>query len=151
MLMSVYLHDEIASVLKCYGNLSDVVNKVLDAASAGAFDFEDKPEAPNRSGARRYDIDITNEDYIELHRMYRNSPKISLRRLLYWFVENEMYEILEWQVVNPYDSAVLAKRRKLIIKARQATEALCQALSGEEGEIAENARQLIKELENRYV
>lgn len=147
MIMSVYLHDEIASVLRCYGSLDDVINKVLDAASDGEFDFEDKPEAPARDGARRYDVDVKNDEYIELHRMFRNSPKISLRRLLYWFVENEMYEVLGWEVVAEYIDRMEQKRKKLAAKARQDLESLRSVVKGDSYDIVMQAINLISSLE----
>lgn len=150
MLISVYLHDEIASILKCYGTIDEVVNRVLDEASSGAFDFEDKPSAPDRSGARRYDVDVKNNDYLEVYRMCPNSHKISLRRLLYWFVENEMYDMLGWEATHPYTSKSTEKCKRLIEKARQSLEALCTVITGDDYNLAIQSKNLIEELEKRY-
>lgn len=103
MLISIYLHKQIAETLQCYGELSDVVNKILDASEQGAFDMLDMPKCEPRDGAARYNIDITNETYLELLDTFSvNSPRISLRRIIYWFVEQEMYEVLGWEVMNDY-------------------------------------------------
>ena len=99
MKISIYLHKPIADLLKEFGNLSFVVNKILERVEDGTLELENKPAAPDRYGASRYNIDITNEYYLSLIATYSvNSPKISLRRLLYWFVENEIYEELDWKI-----------------------------------------------------
>ena len=115
MLLSVYLHDEIHSVLNCFGELNDVVDKILVAAAEGQIELMCKPPAPDRSGARRFDIEVTNEDYLTLLRQVgTKSPRVSLRRLLYWFVEEEVYEMLGWEMTNDYRSDKDAKFKKRI-------------------------------------
>lgn len=150
MKMSVYLHNEICSVLKCFGSLDEVTNKILDAASSGEFDVENKPKVIERSGARRYDVDVQNEDYLELYAIRRNSPSISLRRLLYWFVENEMYEYLGWEVKSEYKDAAYEKRKKLIIKIRQDLEKLGTLMGGNGRNVVMQAKELILELEEGH-
>ena len=114
MLMSVYLHKEVSDVLRYYGKLDDVVNKILEYWETGLIDLEDKPPAPPRDGATRYGIDIKNEEYIDLMRRYPpNSPKISLRRLLYWFVENDVFDELEW-----YPSEDVERKNNEIVKKK---------------------------------
>ena len=147
MRMSVYLHDEICAVLKCFGTLDEVVNKILDTASAGEFEVENKPQVVERSGAKRYNVDVQNEDYLQLYRIRRNSPSISLRRLLYWFVENEMYDYLGWEVKSKYVDPNYEKRNKLIRKIRQDLEKLSTLLGGNGYEIATKAKELILSLE----
>lgn len=105
MIVNLYLHKPIVETLRCYGNLEEVVNRILDAGTAGLIDIMDKPACPPRDGASRYVIDITNADYIDLSINYPpNSCKLSLRRLVYWFVENEIYNELGWTMVNDYVS-----------------------------------------------
>ena len=102
MKLSQYLHNDIVDVLKTFGDLNDVVNKILDAADEGYIEVEDKPPCRDRDGCDRYNIDIHNENYLELLRIHGvKSKQISLRRLLYWFVENEIYEELGW-TTRPY-------------------------------------------------
>lgn len=98
MKFSIYLHREIKETLQAFGDLSTVVNKILELGENGAFDLTDKPSSPDRGDAGRVTIDVTNEYYLSLLDNYTpNSPRISLRRLLYWFVENEIYEELGWE------------------------------------------------------
>lgn len=113
MKVSIYLHQYIVDILGQYGTLQDVVNKILDEASAGKFTFEDKPACASREGASRFDIDITNKEYLELISTYPvNSPRISLRRLVYWFVDNEMMYDLGWQATSKYVSKQEGRRTK---------------------------------------
>ena len=147
MLMSIYLHEEIYAILCCYGKLDDVVNKVLEEGMSGSFDIMNCPKLPPRTGARRFEVDVTNEEYIELLNLYpHNSTKISLRRLLYWFVENEMYEVLGWEQKNDYVDKRDMKRQKLLKRIRQQLESLL--LITDDYEKVESAINIIKELEN---
>lgn len=122
MLISVYLHRPIVEVLRCYGDLSEVINKVLEHGSKGDIEIMDKPHCPSREGAGRYDVNITNEYYLDLFNMYTPfSPKISLRRLIYWFVENEVYNELGWKQVKSYENSEL---KMLISKLNNALNEL---------------------------
>ena len=101
MKFSVYLHSHIVDTLRTYGRLDDVVNAMLDEADNGMFNVIDKPNCESRDGASRYSIEITNESYIALVESYpTNSSRVSLRRLIYWFVENEIYEECGWSTNN---------------------------------------------------
>ena len=103
MKMSIYLHSYVANALKMFGELDDVVNRILQAGADNKIEILNKPRCANRDGASRYDINITQEDYLQLLEVYSpNSSTISIRRLLYWFVDNEMYEVLDWNLTNAY-------------------------------------------------
>lgn len=115
MICSIYLHNEIAEILKSFGELSEVVNKILQEGANGSFDFMDKPNIQSRDGAKRYEINVQQEDYLNLLKCFPiNSPKISLRRLLYWFVENEIYVDLNWKQCNYYKNIKTQKIIKII-------------------------------------
>lgn len=104
MKLSIYLHKDRVDILRTFGdNLSDVINKILDESDNGAFDIEDKPECESRAGACRYDIRITNENYVNMLKSFGvKSKRISLRRLVYWFVDNEIYNDIGWEATNTY-------------------------------------------------
>ena len=115
IVLSVYLHEYVVNTLKMYGELDDVVNNVLDESDAGNFDITDKPECQSRDGAGRYNITITNENYIKLLTAYGvKNKRISLRRLLYWFVDNEIYCDLGWECIRDYDYNTKKRINKLI-------------------------------------
>lgn len=148
MKVSVYLHEEIRAVLCCYGTLDEAINKVLDAGSQGEFDLMNKPQIPVRDGARRFDVDIKNEEYLELLRLYpHNSTKVSLRRLLYWFVENEMYEMLGWEQVCDYRDRNDAKKERIVKRVRQDLETLLTIADNRDYENVETLLKIIRELE----
>ena len=115
MILSLYLHKNISETLMCYGKLGDVVNKILELCEENVIDIMDMPKCQPRDGASRYDIDVTNEYYLSLLESFPiKSPRISLRRLLYWFVEQEMPDVLGWEVVNDYvDSNKIKMLKKL--------------------------------------
>ena len=115
MVLSQYFHDYIVETLEMYGELSDVINKILDASDEGHFDIIDKPACESREGCNRYNIRIRNENYLTLlKRRGVKSKSISLRRLVYWFVDNEMYEQLGWQPIKDYISKDDQKINKTI-------------------------------------
>lgn len=101
MRVSVYIHQSILDELSCYGELDDVVDKILTLGENGVIDLENKPPCRPRTDAKRVTIDIHNAYYITLVRSYpRNSSLVSLRRLLYWFVENDMCSLLSTVTVT---------------------------------------------------
>lgn len=103
MKISLYLHRDRADVLETFGEMSDVINRILDEADKGLIDIEDKPACESRDGACRFDVNINNENYLQLLQIYGvKSKRISLRRLVYWFVDNEIYNDLGWEPVNEY-------------------------------------------------
>ena len=125
MKLSVYLHDYVAETLLTYGTLDEVTNRILSLADEGVIDFADKPVCEPRDGANRYDINVTNETYLnslELHGF--KSKFISLRRLLYWFVNDEIYLTLDWETKNDYICKKDAQVNKRIDEIVQRLERL---------------------------
>lgn len=115
MILSIYLHKEIANTLKTFGDLNEVINNILEAGAEGNFDITNKPNCLSREGARRYEVNIIEPEYLALLELYPiNSSKISLRRLLYWFVENEIYNELNWKPINNYIDETKTKINKII-------------------------------------
>lgn len=115
MKLSIQLHPYIVDTLKMYGELDDVVNKILDASEEGHFDVSGKPDCEDRQGCSRYEVRIRNETYLSMLKVHGvRSKNISLRRLIYWFVDNEMYDQLEWEPVREYVNRNDAKINKVI-------------------------------------
>ena len=152
MIQSIYLHRPIAETLSCFGNLSDVINRILQEGARGKFDIMDKPPAPDRQGASRYDVDITEPTYLDLVSMYTPfSTHISIRRLIYWFVENEIYNELDWHQVKGY----VSKRTTVLTnKINKAYDELQRAISySDNSSITAQLKQICKDIENvkRYL
>lgn len=95
MKMSVYLSDTIIAELTAYGPLDEVVDSILQLGADGQIDLEQRPPCKHRGKDRRVEIEITNLYYLDLLEQYPpNSTYISLRRILYWFVENDLCSML---------------------------------------------------------
>ena len=129
MIVSVYIERYLMDVMECYGTVEEVINRMLDEADKGNFDVFDKPSAGSRTeDCVRIDVNITNESYLELLNSFpSNSPRISLRRYVHWFINNEMHHLLGWEIVNEYgkkykDRAVqsLVKAEHLLMRAKNA-------------------------------
>lgn len=121
MKLSVYLSHDIADILLCYGTIDEVVDKILVAGSQGIIDIMDKPNAPEKKGGRYYQVNIKEPNYIELMETHGNkSSKISLRRLLYWFVENEIYLELGWEIEDEFVDRRHSKAYMAITELKQA-------------------------------
>ena len=150
MIISIYLHRPIVETLRCFGTLTEVVDKILSAGDDGTIDIMDKPPAPDRNGAGRYDIDVTNENYLSLLETFSiNSPKISIRRLLYWFVDNEMYNELDWEISSNNKDKRLVKINKCITAINNEYEKL-SILIGKENNMLEGIAKSINLLKESY-
>ena len=137
MIYSIYLHKEIAETLMCYGTLSEVVNRILNLAEEGAYDIVDLPPCQSREGAARYNIDITSEYYNTLVATFPvNSARISLRRILYWFVEQEMYDQLEWVPNAAYESSDKKRILNKLSKIKSDVSKLTRLLDSDEEALA---------------
>lgn len=123
MIQSIYLHSHIVNTLRTFGNLSEVINRILQAGADGKIELTDRPPCINRAGASRYNIDITQPEYLELLNYYPlNSPKVSIRRIIYWFVDFEIYNQLNWKPQNKYVDKDLQLLCSHINKARNSIE-----------------------------
>lgn len=119
MIQSVYLHKYVVDTLCLFGDLSEVVNRILQEGADGNIELIDRPPCTNRDGASRYNIVINQPDYIDMLQYYPvNSPKLSIRRILYWFVDFDVYEDLGWKPVNRYEDKELKRLIKHIDTAR---------------------------------
>lgn len=94
--VSIYLDDYVLDTLQSFGELGEVTDKIL-ADCMSDIDITSLPSAPPPGKyTKRVELFVSNKDYIELSNMYgRMSKKISLRRVLYWFVDNQMYTVYE--------------------------------------------------------
>ena len=126
MTINIHLHKEIADTLRCFGDLSTVVNKILQAGALGVIDIMDKDACPDKEGCEHCRIEVTEPNYLELYKMYGpKNRRISLRRLLYWFVENEIYEELGWHTVAEIvDKRAILFEKKLNIAVTELTRAM---------------------------
>lgn len=100
MVYNVYLHKYVADILSQFGEINAVVNRIVDSAMAGDFSIDDLPTAPPRTPGdmSQFKFDIGNVEYNELLQVRGSkSMSYSLRRIIYHFVDNEIYSELEWE------------------------------------------------------
>ncbi len=112
MKQTVYLSYPVIDVLKCLGpSLDDVVNQILAYGEQGLFDLENKPPVGTRTDGKHCTINVTNQHYIDLvATLGEKNNNISLRRLLHWFVEEEIYEECGWEVTSGMSVSVIKER-----------------------------------------
>lgn len=118
MIYRVFLHDEIINTLSVFGDLSAVTEKIILEALDNDIDIERLPKAGDRTGAVRKNINIVNPaivQYFDDICYNAHSPKSPIRNLLYWFVNEEIYNEWQWTADKKFTNT--DKSRTLYIKA----------------------------------
>lgn len=145
MKVSMYLHKEVVDVLKMFGPLNEVINKIVDD-NIDSCDLSALPPAPSKDNATRYNLIIDNETYEALVEHYgATSNKCAIRRLVYYFVESEMYE--GWPIVREYVDDRLEYVKRRVKELKNTCKKLIVKAESEELEIANKIAELIGELE----
>lgn len=95
----IALEQDVIDYLHCFGKINEVVNKWLDQAFVENIDICNKPAVKASLPTHRVRITITNDEYIELVKVYGgfNHPSISLKRMLYWLMYDEVLEQYGWK------------------------------------------------------
>lgn len=120
MQQKIYLHNYILKIFSKYGGADNCINKIIDEAMSGKFDYEDSEPAPERSDGKYVYVNIVNQDFIQLINMYGvKSKRVSLRRMIYKYIDEELYEY--WkpekseeervELIRRYGNAIDAMRR----------------------------------------
>ena len=147
MTFSTQLPIYIVDTLKCFGELGTVVDRILDTFNAQGMLIAELPPCPTSGATTRVTFEVTNEDYLTLVETYpRNSSKVSLKRLLTWFVENEMYDEWGWEVENEYVNSAKAAKIKKLNKIISDLNVLLRLLNDDEKEIVKNVIKTLKEI-----
>ena len=97
---------EYYNILTVFGSIEDVIYKALELCENGEIDLENLPQTANfvNTETKTISVIITNSYYENLRNIYgATSPKVSLRKLLCYIVENEVYFDYHWEVVQVYD------------------------------------------------
>ena len=91
-------------ILVRFGDINDVVDKVLKIAERGEIDIDSLPAAYIRGDKKHVVVNIDSEWYEHMQALYgTTSPRISISRLLYYFIDNELYLDYNWQIVQNCD------------------------------------------------
>ena len=141
MIHRIYLHEEIINTLSVFGDLSAVTERIILQALDNDIDIERLPKAGDRTGAIRKSIDIIHSgilDYLESIYYTNHTPKSPIRNLLYWFVNEEIYN--EWSWTAEKDFVEKDKSRTLYIRT---CEKLLYYLTNEK---LERAMNILKDL-----
>lgn len=118
MVYHIYLHRYIVEAMEQFGPLWKVIPRIVDEGVAGAFPIEALPPAPHRTPGDmvQVTVDVTNEDYNAMvQERSTRSSLVSLRRIIYHFVDNELYVDLGWQPSPTATPAPSAYQRTLAI------------------------------------
>lgn len=106
MTYRMYLHDDIINTLNVFGDLSTVTERIILEALEHNVDIESLPKAGDRTGATRKNITLFDPQVIEyldsIFYYNSNAPKSPIRNLLYWFVNEEMYNEWSWEPVKDF-------------------------------------------------
>lgn len=95
--IDVRLHKEYHDILTQFGTLDEVVDKVISEVESGVINLDELPSCPELTGAHKYIVTVDNPFYDDLVQIYgAHSNKISMRRILYYVVDNELYIQLGW-------------------------------------------------------
>lgn len=93
---SVYLHQDVIDVLECFGRIGDVLTKMMKTlVQTDLLDGETLGTAPPREDARRIEFFVDDDTVMQL-------TGLPLRQIIYWFVENEVYDQLGWKPIREY-------------------------------------------------
>lgn len=100
--VDIRVHKDYLNTLLRFGPLNEVLDRMYEAAYAGLIEVTGLPPAPPKDNmcCKRL-VSISHPYYHYLVQTHgATSTLISVRRLLYYFVDNELYTVLMWQPVD---------------------------------------------------
>ena len=92
--IDVRLPKDYVNILRMYGTLDEVAELALDMVYNEVLPPIQEMDVPpsDKSGCSKYIIAVSHQQYCDDCEMYgANNPRVSLRRLLYYIVDNEIY------------------------------------------------------------
>lgn len=96
--VNIAIDNNYYNILRMFGTIDDVVDKALKLVEQGDVDIESCPPVPTNRNCKHIVVVINNEHYEELRAKYGpTSSKISVNRLLYYVVDNELYSVYGWE------------------------------------------------------
>jgi hypothetical protein len=147
MTISLYLHEEYINILRCFGNIDEAIDRLLEECEIGNIELMDHDAAPSREGAMRINVNVTNEYYLDLYYKFgSNSKRISLRRLIYWFIDNAVYDSLQWNTTSEYVNSKKEKYRRKINDACSILTKVKKDLPTKDRELLEIALSYIEKI-----
>ena len=108
--VNITISEEYYKILRLFGTMDEVVQKALMLAEKGDIDLETCPYVQQFGRLKHIVVTVDNAYYESLRSLYgATSPKTSINRLLYYIVDNELYEAYGWKQVNKYNEENEAK------------------------------------------
>lgn len=102
-------------ILVMFGDINDVIDKVLKIVERGEIDIDNLPDSVVRGPKKHIVVNIDSEWYEHMQGIYGpTSPRISISRLLYYFVDNELYVDYDWKIVRKCDDKTSNKLLKIL-------------------------------------
>ena len=150
MIQRVTLPIDTIDVLKQFGDIDVVVDKILQLVEQNVIPIDNLPNANTVSQkCKKISINIINKTYID---MRENGDKFSLARLLQYFVDNELYAELDWQTSDIVDTTKQAIVLALLHAESLLTTAAAHTIkhSGKFRAIINSINDLTKEIENEH-
>ena len=96
--VNIAIDNNYYNILRLFGTMDEVVDKALKLVEQGEIDFDRCPQIPTTKNCRHIVVAISNPYYEELRALHgATSSKISINRLLYYIVDNELYYTYEWE------------------------------------------------------
>lgn len=111
----IRIHCDYYDIIKQFGSPSKVANSMVELMRLGLIDPADMRKAPEPIGrCTTCSVTIHNDYYEQLVSLYgATSPKLSLRRYLYHFVEEELYS--QYAAYFPYEAERESKGKTLTL------------------------------------
>lgn len=110
MKIKVCIDKDVYERLISFGDISDVINRILAEGEAGNIQIFDLPATP-LANPSRYVVDITNTYYLELYATYGPTcTRISLKRIIQYFVDIEGYNLCGWTIADNIEQLELERR-----------------------------------------
>lgn len=123
MKIKVCIDKDVYERLISFGDISDVVNRILAEGEAGNIQIFDLPSTP-LANPSRYTVDITNTYYLELYATYGPTcTRISLKRIIQYFVDIEGYNLCGWTITDNIEQLEF-ERRVCLLRAVSALQKL---------------------------
>ena len=96
--VNIAIDNNYYNILRLFGTMDEVVDKALKLVEQGEIDFDRCPQIPTTKNCRHIVVAISNPYYEELRALHgATSSKISINRLLYYIVDNELYYTYVWE------------------------------------------------------
>ena len=143
-MISIYLHEGIIDTFRAFGEPKSKMVEALSLMADGVIDIPiggDTIELEKlpRDGAKRIELDVPDD-------IINNLPKYKIRQLLYWFVDNEMYDELGWKVQEHPRRYCISR----INKAIKALELVIKSVDYDDKEVVQGIITTLRMVGSKY-